>query len=147
MVQPESDDQETTERCSATLRLFGRIVDAEVIGMRLGLEPSRIRRAGDAAGEAEGRYDLDFWELTAPVAADRPLEDHLAWLRSRLVPRGTVLIDLLTALSGDVYCEYRIPHGRGGLDLSMEAMKWLVDLGLGLSVAVTADPPGRPGRS
>lgn len=39
---------EKYERCSATLRIYGTIDDISVISMRLGLEPTRIRRRGEA---------------------------------------------------------------------------------------------------
>ncbi|MEK6684690.1 MAG: hypothetical protein AABY46_08550, partial [Nitrospirota bacterium] len=38
---------EKYERYSATLRIYGKIQDVSVIGMRLGLEPTRVRRRGE----------------------------------------------------------------------------------------------------
>ncbi|HET6466007.1 MAG TPA: DUF4279 domain-containing protein [Nitrospiria bacterium] len=128
--------EEKYERYSATLRIFGKIEEMNVIGMRLGLEPTRVRRRGEPAEGTSERLELDFWEMTAPVTKDRPLEDHLAWLKSRLLPRGYVLRDIKTALSVDLFCEYRSNHGQGGFSLSPEALAWLVELGIGLEVAV-----------
>src|SRR3989338_8431889 len=79
---------EKYERYSATLRIFGKIEDISVIGMRLGLEPTRVRRRGEPVEGTSERYELDSWEMTAPVTKDRPLEAHLAWLKSRLLPRS-----------------------------------------------------------
>jgi Domain of unknown function (DUF4279) len=132
---------EPYERYSATLRIFGIIEDISVIGMRLGLEPTRVRRRGEAAEGTSDRYDVDFWEITAPVAKDRPLEDHLAWLKTRLLPRGSVLRDIKTALSVDLYCEYRSNHGQGGLSLPPDALSWMVDVGIGLELAVVVERP------
>jgi hypothetical protein len=112
-----------------------------VIGMRLGLEPTRVRRRGEPVEGTSERLELDFWEMTAPVTKDRPLEDHLAWLRSRLVPRGSVLRDIKTALSVDLFCEYRSNHGHGGFSFSPEALAWLAELGIGLDVAVIFERP------
>ncbi|MBI3611547.1 MAG: DUF4279 domain-containing protein [Nitrospirae bacterium] len=131
---------ESYERYSATLRIFGKIEDMTVIGMRLGLEPTQIRRRGEPVEGTSERLELDFWEMTAPVARDRPLEDHFAWLKSRLLPRGFVLRDIKTALSVDLFCEYRSNHGRGGFGLPPEALQWLVELGIGLEVAVVFEP-------
>ena len=128
--------EEKYERYSATLRIFGKIEEMNVIGMRLGLEPTRVRLRGEPVEGTSERLELDFWEMTAPVTKDRPLEDHLAWLKSRLVPRGVVLRDIKTALSADLFCEYRSNHGQGGFSLSPEALAWLVELGIGLDVAV-----------
>ena len=127
---------EKYERYSATLRIYGKIEDMSVIGMRLGLEPTRVRRRGEPIEGTSERYQHDFWEMTAPVVRDRPLEDHLAWLKSRLLPRGSVLRDIRTALSVDLFCEYRSNHAQGGFDLPPEALEWLVELGIGLEVAV-----------
>ncbi len=127
---------ERYERVSATLRIFGRIEDVSVIGMRLGMEPTALRRRGDPVPGSPERYDVDIWEATAPVTRDRPLEDHLAWLKARMVPRGFVLRDLKTALSVDLFCEYRSNHTQGGFGLPPEAIDWLVELGIGLEVAV-----------
>ena len=127
---------EKYERYSATLRIFGKIEDLSVIGMRLGLEPTRVRRRGEPVEGTSEHLEFDFWEMTAPVTKDRPLEDHLAWLKSRLLPRGYVLRDIKTALSVDLFCEYRSNHGQGGFSLSPEALAWLVELGIGLEVAV-----------
>lgn len=74
--------------------------------------------------------------MTAPVIRARPLEDHLDWLRSRLMPRGNVLRDIKTALSVDLFCEYRSNHNQGGFSLPPEALPWVVELGIGLEVAV-----------
>jgi hypothetical protein len=60
----------------------------------------------------------------------------MAWLKSRLGPRGYVLRDIGTALTVDLFCEYRSNHDQGGFSLSPEAMAWLVELGIGLDVAV-----------
>ena len=127
---------EKFERYSATLRIYGNIQDASVISMRLGLEPTRVCRRGEPVEGTSERMELDFWEMTAPVTKDRPLEDHLAWLKTRLIPRGTVLRDIKTALSVDLFCEYRSNHGQGGFGLSPEALTWIVGLGIGLEVAV-----------
>jgi Domain of unknown function (DUF4279) len=129
-------DVERYEHYSATLRIYGMIEDISVIGMRLGLEPTRLHRRGEAVEGTPERYDLDFWEMSAPVTKDRPLEDHLAWLKSRLMPRGYVLRDIKTALSVDLFCEYRSNHNQGGFSLPPEALAWVVELGIGLEVAV-----------
>ena len=127
---------EKYEKYSATLRIFGNIQDMSVISMRLGLEPTRTRNRGEPIEGRSERHEHDFWEMTAPVARDRPLEDHFAWLKSRLMPRGSVLRDIKTALSVDLFCEYRSNHSQGGFALPPEAMEWLVELGIGLEVAV-----------
>lgn len=132
---------EKYERYSATLRIYGNIQDMSVIGMRLGLEPTRVRRKGEPVEGTMERTELDFWEMTAPVTKDRPLDDHLAWLRSRLMPRGYVLRDIKTALSVDLFCEYRSNHGLGGFSLSPEALAWIVELGIGIEVAVMFEAP------
>ena len=128
--------KEKYEKYSATLRIYGKIQDMSVIGMRLGLEPTRVRRQGEPVEGTSERYELDSWEMTAPVTKDRPLEDHLAWLKSRLLPRGSVLRDIKTALSVDLFCEYRSNHSQGGFSLPTEALIWIVELGIGLEVAV-----------
>ncbi|HEY4485870.1 MAG TPA: DUF4279 domain-containing protein [Nitrospiria bacterium] len=127
---------EKFEKYSSTLRIYGRIEDMSVIGMRLGLEPTHICRRGDPVQGSSERYDLDFWLMTSAVTPSRPLEDHLAWLKSRLLPRGYVLRDIKNALSVDVYCEYRSNHAQGGFSLPPEMLTWLVELGIGLEVAV-----------
>jgi hypothetical protein len=127
---------EKYERYSATLRIYGKIQDQSVIGMRLGLEPTRVRLRGEPVEGTSERIELDFWEMTAPVTPNRPLDDHLAWLKSRLMPRGSVLRDIKTALSVDLFCEYRSNHDQGGFSLPPEALVWIVELGVGLEVAV-----------
>lgn len=127
---------EKYERYSATLRIYGNIQDMSVIGMRLGLEPTRVRLRGEPVEGTSERMELDFWEMTAPVTPNRPLEDHLVWLKSRLIPRGSVLRDIKTALSVDLFCDYRSNHSQGGFSLSPEAITWLVELGIGIEVAV-----------
>jgi len=127
---------EKYERYSATLRIYGKIQDRSVIGMRLGLEPTRVRLRGEPVEGTSERLELDFWEMTAPVTPNRPLDDHLAWLKARLLPRGSVLRDIKTALSVDLFCEYRSNHSQGGFSLPPEALAWILELGIGLEVAV-----------
>ena len=126
---------------SATLRIFGNIRDMKVLSTRLGMEATQIHRKGDPVEGATETYPMDSWEITAPVTRDRPLEDHLAWLKARLIPRGSVLRDIKTALSVDVFCQYRSNHSLGGFSLPPEALQWLTELGIGLEVAVIVDSP------
>ena len=128
--------KEKYEKYSATLRIYGNIQDSSVIGMRLGLEPTRVRRRGEPVEGTSERMEIDSWEMTAPVTKDRPLEDHLAWLKARLLPRGSVLLDIKNALTVDLFCEYRSNHGQGGFGLSPDALAWIVELGIGVEVAV-----------
>ena len=121
---------------SATLRISGNIHDMKVLSTRLGMEATQIHRKGDLIEGTTESYPMDSWEITAPVIRDRPLEDHLAWLKARLIPRGSVLRDIKTALSVDVFCQYRSNHNLGGFSLPPEALQWLTELGIGLDVAV-----------
>ena len=126
---------------SATLRIFGNIRDMKVLSTRLGMEATQIYRKGDLIEGTAESYPMDSWEITAAVKRDRSLEDHLAWLKSRLMPRGAVLRDIKTALSVDVFCQYRSNHSLGGFSLPTEALLWLTELGLGLEIAVIVDSP------
>ena len=124
---------------SATLRISGKIHDMKVLSTRLGMEATQIFRLGDPIEGTAETYPMDSWEITSPVRRDRPLEDHLAWLKSKLIPRGSVLRDIHTALAVDVFCQYRSNHNLGGFGLSPEALEWLTELGLGLEIAVAVE--------
>ncbi|HEY5648372.1 MAG TPA: DUF4279 domain-containing protein [Nitrospiria bacterium] len=127
------------EKFSATVRIMGRIQDMSMIGMRLGLEPTQVHRRGEAVEGTEECYGLDSWEITAAVTPDRPVEDHIAWLRTRLLPRGYVLKDIKTALDVDLLLEYRSNNRLGGFSMSPKAFAWLVEMSIDIQVAVTIE--------
>lgn len=132
-------EPEIFEKFTATIRIMGKIQDMSIIGMRLGLEPSQVHLRGEVVEGTEERYGLDSWEMTAAVTRDRPLEDHIAWLRTRLVPRGNVLKDIKTALDVDLLLEYHSNNRLGGFSLPPEAFAWLVEMGIHVQVAVTIE--------
>ena len=89
--------KEKYEKYSATLRIYGNIQDMSVIGMRLGLEPTRVRRRGESMEGTSERMELDCWEMTAPDATMYlwlPVPDGVddwAWVQALIDHDGVVV--------------------------------------------------------
>src|SRR5436309_28201 len=90
----------------ASLRIFGEIADLDEISRVLGLSPTHVHRRGERRFPQSRAYVHDMWSYTAPVARERPLEEHLAILWRALEPHVAYLKELKQKLTVDVFCGY-----------------------------------------
>jgi hypothetical protein len=124
---------------SASLRIHGDIADFDEISISLGLNPSDTHRRGERKGDRSPGYRDDAWHYAAPIAEERPLDDHLQALWTVLEPHHVYLLRLKERLAVDVFCGYRTNHWNAGFQVKPESLAMFVALQIpfGVSVIVT----------
>ncbi|HWQ90057.1 MAG TPA: DUF4279 domain-containing protein [Clostridia bacterium] len=70
------------------------------ISCRLGVLPTEEHKKGDAMDAQfpflSGRkFSYDVWLLTAPIASDKPLADHIRWICCLLEPHLGWIVQLI----------------------------------------------------
>jgi len=81
----------------ASLRITGKDLDPEEISGLLGLTPTTSHRRGDPHIGKKGRYadyPEGFWALESPVRENKPLKEHLRYLKNQLTGKEQTLADL-----------------------------------------------------
>ena len=144
------DAEKPRTRNSETLRISGDIPDPEAISRRLELAPAHSYRKGERRGGSSPEYPHDQWLYTAPIAGDRPLEEHLLALWNAIWNCGRIayLVSLKRSLNIDVLCGYRNDGRSAGFRLGPECLQMFSKLGIPLGVSVTGTPEGsRDGES
>src|SRR5205823_2989675 len=92
---------------SASLRIFGEIPDLDAISSHLGVPPTYTHRRGERRSKKAAPFEHDAWIFEAPVAPDRPLDEHLLELWRLLKPHAAYLRGLKRTFAVDVFCGYR----------------------------------------
>ncbi len=150
----ELSDYPTCARTFATLRIYsGRLTPAEVTS-RLGVEPSRSQRKGDALTKSKQPVlaKMHGWFLTSEGAIEsRDVRRHLDWLLEQLGPRVDAIRSLQSdGCSMDISCYWLSFSGHGGPSVLPAQMGELGRLGLELWFDVyfggntDAEPPHVP---
>lgn len=111
------------------LEVTGASLDLSGISRALGHEPSETRRSGDL--DSSGRvFATDLWSLAAPLPREEKLDAQLRWVGNVLLRRS----DFIRSLSGKadllLRCNFGTESDTGGLEMSSEALKALVDLNI-----------------
>lgn len=128
-------------RFDASLRIAGVGEQHDTISIETGLVPWHVHRAGDRRSPRSpllGVWPEDCWVLQSPLGEHATLEEHLAWLWSKVEPHKPYFARLikqaawadvcLGCLSESVYPLYTL--GAASLDITRE-------LNLGLSFNFT----------
>jgi hypothetical protein len=123
----------------ASFRIHGHIPDLDEISTMLGLEPSHVHRRGERRGPRSPEYRDDAWQYEAPVAEERPLDEHIQALWAVLEPHKAYLLHLKQHLAVDVFCGYRTNHWGAGFQVDPKSLEMFVALRIpfGVSVIVT----------
>lgn len=124
-------------RFSATLRVFGQGVDLDEITATLGLAPTHTHRRGDRRTPRAQPFEHDMWSYTAPVPGDKPLDDHIQTLWSRIKPHKDYLMGLKEGLTVNVYCGYTT-NCCAGFEVSHRSLALFVELEIPFGVSIIA---------
>lgn len=131
---------------SATLRIWGDIPDLGDISRRLGLVPTHVHRKGEKRGQRSPEYQHDHWSYKAPVAEERPLEEHILALWVTIRPHTDYLKSLKETLNVDVFCGYRSNSQTAGLQVGHGCLEMFVRLEIPFGVSVIVIPDGVDGQ-
>jgi hypothetical protein len=124
---------------SATLRIFGDILDLNEITERLGVAPSDTHRKGDRGwGPDLPPYKHDMWSYNAPVKKTEPLHVHVDALWNTFRERKEYLLQLKQGLTVDVFLGYRSNCDHAGVEVPYRSLEmfWELQIPFGLSIVV-----------
>ena len=124
----------------AAFRVYGTGLDTDGITKELGVSPDHQHRKGDL-DPGKRPYPHDMWSLNSPLAKDRELELHLAWLADRLLDRKNYILTLTKNFKVDIYCWKNCFTEQANLVLSSNALRFFTDLSLELQVSLLCLPP------
>ncbi|HEU4328420.1 MAG TPA: DUF4279 domain-containing protein [Roseiflexaceae bacterium] len=122
-------------RFSATLRIFGTVLDLEAIGQRLGLAPTRAHRGGIPPLK-DGDEPLDMWSYDTPVGEAEPLAAHISRLWADIRDAAPFLRELKESASVDVFLCYRSNCDRTGFSVPAVSLAMFVELDIPFAVSV-----------
>jgi hypothetical protein len=121
----------------ATLRIHGVGLPLDEIGRQLGVPPTHRHRQGERPRPGAPPYRTDAWHLSAPVAEDRELTEHLRALWKIVEPSVAYLKALGAEL--DVFCGYRSNIGTAGFAVEPDALRIFTALDVPFGVSVIVD--------
>ena len=129
-------DEEYYFAYSASLRIFGRILDFDTITNRLGLSPTTIYRKGDRRTSRSTPYEHDMWLYKVSLPETDPLEKHIEFLWSQLKHHKEYLLSLKRDLTVDVFLGYRSNCDHAGIDLPSSALEIFTELKTPFSLSI-----------
>jgi len=125
--------------CSASLRIFGDILDLDKITQHLGIVPTYVHRKNDRRGSDSPVYKHDMWNYTAPVNKSEPLHVHIDALWNAFKGHKQYLLQLKHDLTVDVFLGYRSNCDHCGVEVPHQSLEMFKELQIpfGLSIIVT----------
>ena len=117
---------------TASLRVFSDALTPEELGVALGVTPDESYRTGDRVSLRCGSVVVRKTNavfVRSGLRKDRPLDDHLAALATK-IERGGGLGSLVGRARMDVFCGFASGNGQGGFSLSPALLARLAALGL-----------------
>jgi hypothetical protein len=118
------------------LRIHGIDLPLDKITKSLGIEPSHQHRRGEQRRPGSKPYRSDAWHLTAAIAEETELTEHLRELWRWVQPHVLYLSALDAEV--DVFCGYRSNNGAAGFSVAPDALEIFraLDIPFGVSVIV-----------
>jgi len=130
----EEGDYPTCKRTYATLRIYPERFDPAEVTARLGLEPSKWQRRGEATVPGSRPAKLHGWFLTSEgVVGSCDVRRHLDWLLAQIGSRGDAIRALQEdGCAMDISCFWVSRSGHGGPSVRPAQMGELARLNLEL---------------
>jgi hypothetical protein len=120
----------------ATLRIVGDGLDFDEISQTLGLTPTTTRRKGAAPGSHTLPGKPDLWLYRAPVARERPLDEHIMALWDAVRPQMAYLRRLKKRFKVDLCCGYQSNSCTGGFNVDHRCLGLFAELDIPFGVSV-----------
>ena len=133
---PEVDEPVYFSNFKASLRITGDGLDFDEISQTLGLTPTTTRRKGVTPGSHKPPREHDLWLYTAPVARDRPLDEHIMALWDAVRPHMSYLHELKQKYQIDIFCGYRSNSCTGGFNVDHRCLGLFAELDIPFGVSV-----------
>jgi len=121
---------------SASLRIFGDIVDLSEITRIVGVNPSYMHSKGEMRSSRAKPYEHDMWLYEPDIPEDRSLSEHLDALWSAIERNAHGIKALKKSLKVDVFCGYRSNCDHAGFAVESSSLRIFHELEVPFSVSV-----------
>ena len=120
---------EDSKWARASLRVVSSTLAPKAIEQAFGVDSDSSYAAGDAVSKRGGLRTFNGFFLESGLPTNRPLNEHLEALLSRISPFEVALREN-PELHADIFCGFSSTNGQGGFTLATELLDRLADLGL-----------------
>lgn len=121
---------------SATFRVHGDDVNFTELENVLGITATHSHRGGAQRTNREAPWPDDAWHLEAEVEAASPLERHLHWLWSRLMPHAAFLKRVCEKHRVDVFCSFTSGSDISQFSIEGRCLEMFTTLNIQMTVSV-----------
>ena len=123
---------------SATLRIFGEIVDLELISKKLEIQPTKTITKGFKRSESSkpSLYDMWFLESSKYISKEESLSLHLDYLWGEIREKVDSIKEYKNTLNVDIFCGYRSNCDNAGFEIDHNSLKIFEALEVPVSVSV-----------
>jgi hypothetical protein len=133
-------DDLDASRTWATLRIWGKALDPDMVTGQLGITPSTAFRAGDQRGKKKDAiWKEGHWDISSEGhVSSNVLQDHIEWLLDQLEPAQARLRILLTEddVRADIFCFWEFATHNAGIVFSPLVMRRIAALNLELDLDI-----------
>jgi Domain of unknown function (DUF4279) len=123
---------------NASLQIYGRELDFELIALKLGARPTSTRKTGDCT-RSGATLQNDVWSLESPLERGLQLDRHLQWLAETLQP-GIGFLRSLARTPGvqqvNVFCGVTIDGEFCSLKLSPKSLSLFRESEMGVQLSL-----------
>ncbi len=133
-------DKELYFNYSASLRIFGKNLNFELINNTLNILPTYMHKQGDYYN-LNGRnigvpFDNDMWSYSAAISEEKCLDEHIQSLWKILKKHKEFLLNLKEKYTVDIFCGYRTNCDHAGLEISPESLEVFIELNIPFGVSI-----------
>jgi hypothetical protein len=128
----EADEPEICDQFAASLGISGDGLDLDEISRRLGLTPTIARPKGGHKVTWN-----DQWVYQAPVAKERPLDEHIMALWDAIRPQIPYLRDIKKKHQIEIVCSYIGCYFRGNFKIDHRCLGLFEELDIPFRIAVS----------
>ena len=121
---------------SATLRIFGDIVNMDEISATLNLKPTHTHRKGEKRGNRAVEYGQDMWSYRPPLGKSEPLHRHIDALWLKLKPHKHYLLELKKSVRVDVFLGYQSNCDTAGIEVPHTSLEMFSELEIPFGVSI-----------
>ena len=129
-------DEEWEFRYSASLRIYGDIVDFDAITKVVGVKPTHTHKRGDRRSEYARPYPNDMWSYSANIDETENLSLHLNALWAAIGQNAEAIKALKDTLTVNVFCGYRSDCDHAGFEVPHQSLTIFQKLEVPFDVSV-----------
>jgi hypothetical protein len=135
-INGNEPDDEIYFSYSATLRIFGKIPDLEMLTSEMGFPPTDFHRIGEKKGDKSPGFEHDMWSFKPSIPETEPLGHHIDALWAAIKSKTDFLISLKKTLTVDVFLGYRTNCDLAGVEIPHSSLEMFRELQIPLGISI-----------